>query len=148
MLIYVWYPQKNLLPYVVNLFVKFQLQEIVANFIRTRKIYKFLCGYQDIFLHQPYLSQKKTSNNKNFWFCSLALMTLPHQWQLRCEFGKTWFQGGTTSLPCISWTATWMLASTAFPALQKDTSRLEKFSPDGWTLLVCQRKQEYHVHTK
>lgn len=39
--------------------------------------------------------------------------------------------------------------STAFPDLtKKPTSRLKKFSPDGWTLLVCQMKQEYHVHTK
>lgn len=39
-------------------------------------------------------------------------------------------------------TVTWKLVNPAFLDFQKDTARLDKFSPDGWAHRVCQIKQE------
>lgn len=83
-------------------------------------IYSFVC---------PISHTKKKGNNKNYCLCSLALTTLPHQWQFTWEFGKMWLQGGVTSLLCLLWTASWKSINTAFHNLQKNCFQIMKNQP-------------------
>lgn len=77
-------------------------------------------------------SHKKASSTTSFCLCSLTFMTLSHQWQFRWEFGKMRLQGGTTPLPCVSWTATWKLVSRltkVFPRLTETHIHISKNHP-------------------
>lgn len=82
-------------------------------------------------------THKKIRNNKNFSLCFLVLMSLPPHWQVgvwkdvtsRQYHGIAWH---CMEQPHESW---WALLSQTY---KKSAARLENFSPDSWTLLVCQ----------